>query len=204
MSDEAKIPESEGDPNRRDVLGAASKAAMGAGLVAGYGTLGAMAGRFLYPAQPEELQWMYVTQVDAMEPDETLVYRTPTGETVNITRKARSGDASDFVALSSVCPHLGCQVHWESQNNRYFCPCHNGVFDPEGVGVGGPPGDARQSLPRYDVAVDGGLLFLRVRVVGLAEAGADGCEGEIVEAAQGRPGHDPCLGPRTSSKGRLA
>lgn len=177
--------------SRRELAGTVSKLAMGTGLVAGYGALGAIAGRFLYPARPEERQWTYVTQVDAMEPGESLTYRSPSGETINITRKESTGDASDFVALSSTCPHLGCQVHWEAQNERYFCPCHNGSFDADGVGTGGPPGDAKQDLPQFEVAVEEGLLYLRVRVGSLADASV----GEIIEAPSSQPGHDPCLAP---------
>ena len=168
---------------------------MGAGLAAGYGGLAAMAGRFLYPARPVERQWMFVAPVSKLEKDETLVYRAPSGATVNITRKAVSGEAGDFVALSSVCPHLGCNVHWEAQNDRYFCPCHNGTFDPEGVGTGGPPGDAGQALARYELNVEGGLLYIRVATESLAEVQS---EGEVVEPVESRAGHDPCLAPRTS------
>lgn len=169
-----------------------SLAAMAAGLLAGYGALAALALRYLYPAKPVSKRWIYVTQLSRMKRDETLVFRTPTGETVNVTRKAEGGTASDFVALSSVCPHLGCQVHWEAQNERYFCPCHNGVFDPAGVGVSGPPGDAGQSLARYDLKVDGGLLYVHVAVEGLAASTPLVCE-EIPSMPESRPGHDPCL-----------
>lgn len=170
-----------------------SVAAMGAGLAASYGTLGAMAGRFLYPARPADKQWMFVAPLERLALNDSLVFRSPTGETINITRTASQGNAADIVALSSTCPHLGCQVHWEAQNERYFCPCHNGVFDPDGRGIGGPPGDAGQSLPRYDVDVRDGLLFLRVNVDSLADG--ERATGEIIEPQRSRPGHDPCLGP---------
>ncbi|HJO04219.1 MAG TPA: Rieske 2Fe-2S domain-containing protein [Acidobacteriota bacterium] len=102
-----------------------------------------------------------------------MLYRGPAGETINVVRYASSGTAEDFIALSSTCPHLGCQVHWEPYNDRYFCPCHNGVFDPEGAGVSGPPGDAGQSLPRYRLSIEDGLLFIEVPVGGFsADAGA--------------------------------
>jgi Rieske Fe-S protein len=55
-------------------------------------------------------------------------------------------------------------VHWQAQNNRFFCPCHNGIFTPEGKGIGGPPGDAGQSLPRYPLRIENGLLMIEVPV----------------------------------------
>ena len=53
-------------------------------------------------------------------------------------------------------------MHWESVNNRFFCPCHNGEFDPEGRATGGPPKAANQELPRYRVVIDKGLVFLEM------------------------------------------
>ncbi len=151
-------------PDRRTFLKAASSVAMVSGLAGGYGALGAVAGRFLYPAHPPERRWMFVALAGTFAVGDSMVYRGPAGETINITRQGSTGELSDFIALSSTCPHLGCQVHWETQNNRYFCPCHNGTFDPAGVATGGPPGDAGQSLPRYSLKIDKDLLFIEVPV----------------------------------------
>jgi Rieske Fe-S protein len=91
----------------------------------------------------------------------TVLYMTPAGHRVNITRRAAGETPDDFAALSSVCPHLGCQVHWEPQNNRYFCPCHNGVFSPDGVATGGPPAEAGQRLASYPLKVESGILYIQ-------------------------------------------
>ena len=129
-------------------------------------------------------------------------FRTPAGATVNITRSADAGAVEDFKALSSVCPHLGCQVHWEQQKNRYFCPCHNGTFDADGVGTGGPPGDAGQSLGSFELRVERGLLYIEVPLETLAMCDPEGGpEGGIQEMgdddARRGPGLDPCLDPRS-------
>lgn len=158
----AELPGREQATDRRGFLATTSSLAMAGGLIAGYGTFVAMAGRFLYPAGPSVVGWMYVSQTDALRPGDSLVYRAPSGATVVIARHGDTGEVDDFIALSSVCPHLGCQVHWESQNNRFFCPCHNGAFDPKGKAIAGPPAAAGQSLPRYPLSVDGGLLYIEV------------------------------------------
>jgi Rieske Fe-S protein len=137
---------------------------MATGLAAAYGTLAAFMGRFLYPARPPATGWMFVIEAARLTRGESLRYQTPVGATVNVTRSGAGESADDFIALSSVCPHLGCQVHWEPQNDRYFCPCHNGIFDPGGKATGGPPGDAGQSLPRFALRVERGLLFIEVPV----------------------------------------
>jgi nitrite reductase/ring-hydroxylating ferredoxin subunit len=135
---------------------------MGAGLAGGYGLFAWIGARFMLPANANRLRQLFVTELDAIGVGTTMLYLTPDGRTVNITRRQARGEAADFVALSSTCPHLGCQVKWEGQNNRYFCPCHNGTFDDTGKATGGPPGDAGLSLPRYTLAVDRGLLYILV------------------------------------------
>ena len=184
------VPEDEpGEPERNSFLTGFSRIAMGAGLVAAYGTFAAILARFLYPARPAPRGWMFVATVDRFRSGASLVFRTPAGETVNITRQGSGASAADFVALSSVCPHLGCQVHWEPQNDRYFCPCHNGVFNPEGVATEGPPAEAGQSLLEYPLKVEGNLLFIEVALSQLA-LGPGRLEEPFGEPG---PGHDPCL-----------
>jgi cytochrome b6-f complex iron-sulfur subunit len=135
---------------------------MGLGLAAGYGMFGWLIGRFLYPTRARDGVWQFVRNLKQFAVGQAVAYTTPAGQRVVITRVADAGTADDFIALSSVCPHLGCQVHWEPQNDRFFCPCHNGVFDPSGNAVSGPPADAGQQLPRYPLQVQNGLLYIEV------------------------------------------
>jgi cytochrome b6-f complex iron-sulfur subunit len=151
-----------GRPRRRTFLAAGSSLAMIASLLASYGTVGLIAARYLFPARGRKLEWFFVAGVDRLAPGESLLYRSPAGERVTIARRGPGNGAEDFLALSSVCPHLGCQVHWEPQNSRFFCPCHNGVFDPSGRATSGPPADAGQALPRYALEVRDGSLFIQV------------------------------------------
>lgn len=184
---------------RRDVLARIPGFLAVGTLLASYGTLAAYCLRYLYPPHAPASGWMFVAQLKRFVQGETLLYKTPSGQSVNITRRGNTGGAEDFVALSSVCPHLGCQVHWEPQHDRYFCPCHNGIFDREGTGIGGPPGDAGQSLSKFPLKIASGLLFIEVRLEKLEIARTPeipGPRGEVIElAALPRgPSHDPCLG----------
>lgn len=164
-------PAAAGGTTRRGFLTRASGVAMVAGLAAGYGAFAQVALRYLYPAGRAPRRWMFVARADELAPGAAVRYRAPNGAPVNIARQGEAGDAGDFIALSSTCPHLGCQVHWEPQNNRFFCPCHNGAFDPSGIATAGPPAEAGQSLPRYPLKLDGGLLFIEVPTEPLAAAG---------------------------------
>ena len=152
--------------SRRHFVRVASGAAMAGGLAAGYGTFAVMAGRFLFPAR-EGNAWMFVAIADSVPPGNSLPFRSPTGIEVAVRRRAESDPstppmAEDFLALSSVCPHLGCRVRWEPHNNRYFCPCHNGTFDPQGAPTGGPPAEDSTPLSAYALRVEDGLLYIEM------------------------------------------
>ncbi len=153
--------------SRRGFFSRLSGWLMGLGLLSGYGAFGAYAARFLYPARPEPRAWLYVGRLEELGQSETLSYTSPAGDPVLITRQGDSGAESDFIALSSTCPHLGCKVHWEAANERFFCPCHNGTFDTAGMATGGPPAAAGQHLPRYELKVENDLLFINVPLRGV-------------------------------------
>ena len=165
---EATSAGSSSSTDRRTFLSRTSSVAMLGGLGASYGTFAALSGRFLYPASSGDITWLFVTDLKSFAVGDAMEYRIPGGGSVNIARVASEGTVEDFLALSSICPHLGCRVHWEGPKRRFFCPCHNGVFDPTGRPVSGPPADADQELSRYELKVEGPLLFLGVTTATLA------------------------------------
>lgn len=56
------------------------------------------------------------------------------GETCAVHR-TRDGR---YVALSPVCPHMGCHVKWNQSEQSWDCPCHGSRFDTEGQVIEGP------------------------------------------------------------------
>jgi nitrite reductase/ring-hydroxylating ferredoxin subunit len=167
----AEAAAGEGD-DRRSFLGSAAGLTMAGGLVAGYGAFGAAAARYLYPAREARKAWLFVSDLGTFPPGSSRVFTAPDGARVVIARRGEGPEAASFAALSSTCPHLGCQVHWEAVKSRFFCPCHNGVFDAEGRGTDGPP--KGQALARYPLKVEGGLLYIEVPVAGLSGPRAAG------------------------------
>jgi menaquinol-cytochrome c reductase iron-sulfur subunit len=63
----------------------------------------------------------------------------------------------DFTVMPNICTHLGCRVRWVADHQRFFCPCHEGVFDKEGNVVSGPP---PRPLDRYPVRTEGDQLLV--------------------------------------------
>ncbi|MBS2018899.1 MAG: ubiquinol-cytochrome c reductase iron-sulfur subunit [Deltaproteobacteria bacterium] len=166
---------------RRRFLAKGARVAAGVGLAASYGTFGAFAVRFLYPAKDQPTLWVFVADVAGFARGASLPFTAPGGAKVAIARQGGAGSVDDFVALSSTCPHLGCQVHWQAAEQQFFCPCHNGAFDASGRATAGPPAKAGQSLLRYPLKIEDGLLYVQVPA-------PDPTEGERANARRRRVG----------------
>jgi nitrite reductase/ring-hydroxylating ferredoxin subunit len=62
-----------------------------------------------------------------------------------------------FVAYSQKCTHLACAVYYQPERGRLFCPCHDGVYDPEtGEPIAGPP---QRRLARIALRRQGDTLY---------------------------------------------
>jgi nitrite reductase/ring-hydroxylating ferredoxin subunit len=62
-----------------------------------------------------------------------------------------------FVAYSQRCTHLSCAVYYQPDQQRLYCPCHEGVFSPAtGEPVAGPP---QRRLEQITLSQDGDMLY---------------------------------------------
>ncbi len=130
------------------------------GLLASYGTAMGFGARYLFPTDRSRRQRLLVGLRTDMPQGTAVPFRTPQGQTINVVH-----GPTGFLALSDVCPHLGCKVHWDSNNAEFICPCHDGHFDADGNPTAGPPADMGVGLGRFDVVEDGDLVFLELEVV---------------------------------------
>ncbi len=135
-------------PDRREFIG---KLLMGSGLLVSYGTLAVEGGLFLMPPDKEvATRQLFVGKTDHFSIGQVKEAYDLQGNLILIKRRSEA----EFQAFSSVCPHLGCRVNWQEEEKQFFCPCHNGVFDAEGVALSGPPAKAGQKLAEVSVVVD--------------------------------------------------
>lgn len=68
---------------------------------------------------------------------------------------SRKADGS-FEIFHSHCTHVGCPVNWNPGAQRFFSPCHGGVFDRDGRVLAGPP---PRPLDRHEWKVENGVLY---------------------------------------------
>lgn len=123
--------------------------------LAGFGVLPAL--------KEEETEWarlgpveMFVTGQPKLVP---LAYKAtkpwpdePVRQAVYVLKKGEN----DFVVYHIHCTHVGCPVHWNDKAQRFFSPCHGGVFDIDGRVLTGPP---PRPLDRYEAKVQEGVLY---------------------------------------------
>jgi Rieske Fe-S protein len=73
-----------------------------------------------------------------------------------ITRRADG----TFVALSTICPHLGCGVNRDKQSGHFACPCHTSAFSVDGKRLEGP---APRDMDPLTVEVRGQSVLVHYR-----------------------------------------
>jgi Rieske Fe-S protein len=66
---------------------------------------------------------------------------------------------SDVRVFSDICTHLGCRVTWQTDQEHYISPCHNGHFDRLGNVVSGPP---PRPLDEFTTKIENGNLFVKL------------------------------------------
>lgn len=128
------------------------------GLGTAFASAGAIAARYLYPLRAvRSTRTIYLAPVADVPPGKGRPYRLPDGGTALVTNTG-----ADIVALSDVCPHLGCKVHYAADQGKFLCPCHGGVFEKDGTAIAGPPADEGKNLKRYAVSREGDNLFIDI------------------------------------------
>jgi len=96
------------------------------------------------------------------EPDEILLpksdYENMEPNTVKLfSWGAKPGllkmnDDRSYKAFVAVCTHLDCNVSYLPDQRKFFCACHDGWYDENGINIAGPP---PTPLRQLNVALDG-------------------------------------------------
>lgn len=69
----------------------------------------------------------------------------------------KMNDDRSYSAFVGVCTHLDCNVAYMPDLGRFFCACHDGWYDENGINIGGPP---PKPLRRLGVVFEGEDLII--------------------------------------------
>ena len=152
-------------------------------VVAGQAAGGVAAAAFVLPAlgfamgpifEKQDQPWQSVGKVDEFN-DESYVPRTITlvegigdaGKSTVYIRKYNPqldteprDEYNNYIAISTLCMHLGCPVRFTAAAQRFICPCHGGVYDIVGKVSGGPP---VRPLDRFYTQLEGDAVVIGPR-----------------------------------------
>ncbi len=90
----------------------------------------------------------------AAQPQEGQCVKVKYGDAVVLVIKIDG----EFRAFNGACTHLNCLVQWQPMTKRFFCACHNGFFEADGVNVPGTPPPS--PLLSVDITKDGEDLII--------------------------------------------
>ncbi len=62
-----------------------------------------------------------------------------------------------LTAVSAICTHLGCLVHWENGAGELACPCHGAKYKQTGEIISGPQ---PKPLKQYKAKIDGDSIII--------------------------------------------
>jgi len=120
---------------------------------AAFAGLAAMGIRFITPIKREINRKIFTVGLEELPLNATKRFKDLQGRDLMIVRTGER----EVKAISTVCTHLGCTVFWQKDRQEFFCPCHNGRFDKNGVVLAGPP---PAPLDLYPVEIEGDNVFV--------------------------------------------
>ncbi len=78
-----------------------------------------------------------IVALDEIPENDSYLFRYPTEDDPAILVHLSDGELHAF---SQKCTHLGCVVIFESDDQEFYCPCHEGFFAADsGRALAGPP-----------------------------------------------------------------
>ncbi|MFQ6070082.1 MAG: ubiquinol-cytochrome c reductase iron-sulfur subunit [Candidatus Aminicenantales bacterium] len=129
------------------------------GLIGGW--LAALAASFISPVlkfifppykEPEEVI-LPLSNFQDMKPNSARTFFWGNKPGILKMRNDRS-----YQAFVGVCTHLDCNVQYLPQKRKFFCACHEGWYDENGINIAGPP---PRPLRQLRVAVEEENLVIR-------------------------------------------
>ncbi len=127
---------------------------LGGWLAAFFGSLIHPVLKFIFPPyrEPEEVVLNY-SEFEGMSPNSVKYFSW--GSKPGIVQRKEDGSFQVFVG---VCTHLDCNVTYLPEQKKFFCACHEGWYDENGMNIGGPP---PAPLRRLEMFIEGENLIIK-------------------------------------------
>ena len=107
-------------------------------------------------------QWINVAQVSELQGNSPISRKIPIehvdGWAATIQQQSVFVLPKTNQVLSAICPHEGCEVFFEANNNRFSCPCHESHFAADGSRIQGP---ARRGLDKLNSRIENNTLQIQ-------------------------------------------
>jgi cytochrome b6-f complex iron-sulfur subunit len=120
---------------------------------AAFAGITAMGLRFITPKKSDFTRRIFTMHLEELPVNSSRKIMDLRGKDLVLVR---TGD-HEVKAMSTVCTHLGCTVHWEEDRQEFYCPCHAGRFDKDGNVIAGPP---PAPLPTYQTEIQDDNIFI--------------------------------------------
>jgi Rieske Fe-S protein len=113
--------------------------------------------RYLIPPRQQEAVMKKVTaaKVGELAPNSSKIFKF--GSSPGLLINTQEGK---LLAFTAICTHLACTVHYESDSDSIYCPCHGGRFDLAGNVIAGPP---PAPLKAFKVEIAGDEIVVSVK-----------------------------------------
>jgi menaquinol-cytochrome c reductase iron-sulfur subunit len=67
----------------------------------------------------------------------------------------------EVTAFTTICPHLGCSINYEANDNQFACPCHGAVYRLDGKRETGPQPRGMDTLECRRDPTDANLIQVK-------------------------------------------
>ena len=122
----------------------------------------------------QEEKWIEIDEAEIVDEDEgmsalVVEFDVKDGYMVSQERVlvyAKKTKKGEIIAMNATCTHLACIVSWNEEEKKFFCPCHNGIYDSNGMVVSGPP---PYPLRRHKTKVEDGQLYVSTQTVAIGD-----------------------------------
>ncbi|RLB49696.1 MAG: Rieske (2Fe-2S) protein [Deltaproteobacteria bacterium] len=72
----------------------------------------------------------------------------------------QKGEGDEVKAMTAECPHLGCKIGYDGEQDHFYCPCHKSSFGLDGSVNDGPSPRAMDPL---EARVRDGVIEVRFK-----------------------------------------